>query len=154
MARASSGTLSSRNRSSAGTPACEAWVSGPSFTSRLFSCGARTASDFSVGVSCRAAGRSSSTSGLVATENRLTRSIVSRCATRKAGNTLIVAASALAWAEVAENARLELSTSCWSAAGERAIEENTCPPSRSSVLVAALSRFSTASTESTLVANG
>ncbi len=80
--------------------------------------------------------------------------MVCRCATRKAGKARIVAASALAWAAVAENAVLELSTSCWSAAGERAIEENTWPPSRSSVLVAALSRFSTASTESTLVANG
>ena len=42
----------------------------------------------------------------------------------------------------------------WSWAGERLSAENTWPPLRSSVLVAALSRLSTASTESTLVANG
>ena len=98
MARASSGTLSSRNRSSAGMPAFDARVSGPSFTSRLFSCGARTASDFKAGLSCTAAGRNSSTSGFVVTEKRLTRSMVCRCATRKAGNALIVAASAFACA--------------------------------------------------------
>ena len=42
MARASSGTLSSRNRSSAGMPACEALRQRPDrSTSRLFSCGAK-----------------------------------------------------------------------------------------------------------------
>ena len=75
-------------------------------------------------------------------------------ATLNAGKARIVLASAVSCAAVAANTALELRMKPWSCAGELLSAENTWPPSRSSVLVAALSRLSTARTESTLVANG
>src|SRR5207248_737825 len=61
---------------------------------------------------------------------------------------------ALAWAEVAANTALELRMNPCSWGGDAASEENTMPVSRRNVLVDAPWRLSTASTRSTLKANG
>ena len=75
-------------------------------------------------------------------------------ATLNAGNARIVLASAVSSFAVAANTALEFLMKPCSCVGELLSAENTLPPFRSSVLVAALSRLSTARTESTLVANG
>ena len=62
----------------------------------------------------RAAGRSSSISGLVVCAKRSTRSIVCLVATLNAGNARIVLASAVSCAAVAANTALEFRMKPWS----------------------------------------
>ena len=122
--------------------------------SRLRSSGASTVIPCSTGVSWTAAGRSSSISGLVVWAKVVRRFSVDVVSVRNAGNARIVFASAVSRDAVAANRALLLRTKLCSVDGERLSAENTAPPSRSSVLVAALSRRRTVSTESTLVAKG
>ena len=73
---------------------------------------------------------------------------------RKAGKARIVSARSLSRAAVAANRALLLRTKLCRVDGDALRAENTWPPSRSSVVVAALWRCRTVSTESTFVANG
>src|SRR5437763_6716001 len=152
--RLSHGVIATRKRLKAGIPAFEAWVSGPRLLIRSRSSGARMTVCCSAGLSCRAAGRSSSISGLVVTEKRVRRSSVDRAWIKNGGNALTVLASAVDCAEVAANTALEVRMKPWSAAGEAASEENVIPGARRKVLVATPWRLSPASTWSTVNANG
>ena len=95
---------------SAGNPSLDALVSGAMSIIRSRSSGARTTVPCSTGVSCTAAGRSSSMSGWVVCANVPRRLIVDRASVRKAGKARIVSARSWSRAAVAANRPLELRT--------------------------------------------
>ena len=154
MSRTRNGTLSLRKLASAGKPALEALVSGATSIIRVLSSGASDREPWSTGLSCAAAGCSSSISGLVVCANVPSRLIVASVSLRKAGKARIVSARSVSRRRSRRTGRWCCARSSAASTGERSAPRT---PGRRRAAASWWRRSgarSTASTESTLVANG